>query len=72
MAGRPKKQEVRIESDLLSTSEVARKLRVDHSTVLRWIYSGALEAIELPHKRERTVYRIRRGTIDALLGEKGA
>lgn len=69
---RTAKPKVHIESDLLSTSEVARKLRVDHSTVLRWIYVGALEAIELPHKRERTVYRIRRQTIDAMLAEKGA
>lgn len=59
------------QDELLTTTEVAAKLRVDHSTVLRWIYSGALEAIELPHKRERTVYRIKRETISALLGEKG-
>ena len=36
--------------ELLTVSEVARRLRVDDTTVRRWIKSGALEAITLPHK----------------------
>lgn len=72
MAGRPKKQEVQIESGLLTTREVAKKLRVDITTVRRWIDAGALEAIKLPHMRSRSVYRIKQGTLDAMLGEKGA
>ena len=53
--------------DLLTVHEVATQLRVDDTTVRRWITSGALEAITLPHRGRRQVYRIRRTTIDALL-----
>ena len=35
-------------SDLLTVSEVARILRVDDTTVRRWIKEGALEALPLP------------------------
>ncbi len=44
---------------LLTVREVARRLRVDDTTVRRWIKSGALEAITLPHKGKRSAYRIR-------------
>jgi excisionase family DNA binding protein len=55
-------------SELLKVSEVARELRVDDTTVRRWVKLGALEAVVLPHKNERQAYRIRRSTLDALLG----
>lgn len=58
--------------ELLTTREVAKRLRVDLSTVLRWIYAGALEAVELPHVGKRTVYRIKASVLDAMLGGKGA
>jgi excisionase family DNA binding protein len=35
---------------VLTVREVARRLRVDDTTVRRWIKSGALEAITLPHR----------------------
>ena len=54
-------------NDLLTVSEVARCLRVDDTTVRRWIKSGALEAITLPHLGERQGYRVKRSIIDALL-----
>ena len=55
------------EADLLTVREVAKQLRVDDTTVRRWIKNGALEAITLPHHGTRQAYRIRRSTVDALL-----
>jgi excisionase family DNA binding protein len=57
-------------SDLLTVSEVARILRVDDTTVRRWVKSGALEAVPLPKRGVRQVYRIRRSTLDALMSEQ--
>jgi excisionase family DNA binding protein len=59
-------------SDLLTVSEVAQILRVDDTTVRRWVKQGALEAIVLPHVNERQAYRIKRETLDKLLGEEAA
>jgi excisionase family DNA binding protein len=53
--------------ELLTVREVARRLRVDDTTVRRWIKSGALEAITLPHKGRRQAYRIKKSTLDMLL-----
>jgi excisionase family DNA binding protein len=53
--------------ELLTVREVARRLRVDDTTVRRWIKSGALEAITLPHRGKRQAYRIKRSTLDTLL-----
>ncbi|GCE30768.1 hypothetical protein KDA_62520 [Dictyobacter alpinus] len=52
--------------DLLTVREVARHLRVDDTTVRRWIKSGALEAVALPHSGKRCGYRVRKNTLDAL------
>jgi len=52
---------------LLTVREVARRLRVDDTTVRRWIKSGSLEAITLPHKGRRQAYRIKQSTLDKLL-----
>ena len=52
--------------DLFTVSEVARRLRVDDTTVRRWIKSGALEAVRLPHRGKRQVYRIKKSTLDTL------
>ncbi|GHO45382.1 hypothetical protein KSX_35450 [Ktedonospora formicarum] len=53
--------------ELLTVREVARRLRVDDTTVRRWIKSGALEAITLPHRGKRQAYRIKKSTLDQLL-----
>jgi excisionase family DNA binding protein len=53
--------------ELLTVREVARRLRVDDSTVRRWIRSGALEAITLPHRGRRQTHRIRKSSFDAIL-----
>jgi excisionase family DNA binding protein len=55
------------QEDLFTVREVARRLRVDDTTVRRWINSGALEAITLPHMGKRQAYRIKKSTLDALL-----
>ncbi len=41
------------EADLLTVREVAKQLRVDDTTVRRWIKNGVLEAISLPHRGTR-------------------
>ena len=53
--------------ELLTVREVAHRLRVDDTTVRRWIKSGALEAVTLPHKAKRQAYRVKQSTLDALL-----
>ena len=57
-------------SDLLTVSEVADILRVDDTTVRRWVKQGAREAIVLPHVNERQAYRIKRETLQKLLGSE--
>lgn len=53
--------------ELLTVREVAHRLRVDDTTVRRWIKSGALQAVTLPHKGKRQAYRVKKSTLDALL-----
>ena len=55
------------QDELLTVREVARRLRVDDTTVRRWIKSGALEAITLPHRAKRQAYRVKQSTLDVLL-----
>jgi len=56
-------------SELLTVSEVARILRVDDTTVRRWVKLGALKAVTLPHVNSRQGYRIKRETLDKVLGD---
>jgi excisionase family DNA binding protein len=56
-------------SELLTVSEVAEILRVDDTTVRRWVKQGALEAVILPHVNERQAYRIKRNTLDRVLSD---
>lgn len=60
------KNDTEMGGDLLTVREVARHLRVDDTTVRRWIKSGALEAVALPHSGKRCGYRVRKNTLDAL------
>lgn len=53
--------------ELLTVHEVARRLRVDDTTVRRWIKNGALEAVTLPHSGKRQAYRVKKSTMDKLL-----
>lgn len=54
---------------LLTIEEVADILRVDASTVRRWVKQGALDAVVLPHVNERQIYRIKREVLDEMVGE---
>lgn len=56
-----------IMSELMTVSEVATELRVDATTVRRWVKNNALEAVVLPHQDKRQAYRIKRSTFNALL-----
>jgi excisionase family DNA binding protein len=51
----------------LTVAEVAARLRVDETTVRRWIKRGVLSAVALPHLGKRQAYRIRQSTLDALI-----
>lgn len=57
--------------DLLTVQEVARILRVDDTSVRRWIKGGAMEAVALPKRGKlvRQTYRVKRHTLDGILGE---
>ncbi len=54
-----------MKKDYLTPGEVARRLRVDDTTVRRWIRLGILEALTITEgKRHR--HRIKRTTIELL------
>lgn len=53
--------------DLLTVREVARRLRVDDTTVRRWINNGVLDAVTLPHVGRRKGYRVKKTTLDAMI-----
>lgn len=53
---------------VLLPSEVAELLRVDHSTVLRWIRNGDLDATRLPGG----TYRVPRHLVQALMAANAA
>ena len=55
-------------NDLLTIAEVARILRVDDTTVRRWVKLGVLPAVILPHVNTRQAYRIKRETVEEILG----
>ena len=53
--------------ELLTVREVARRLRVDDTTVRRWIKNGSLDAVTLPHRGKRQACRVKKSTMDRLL-----
>jgi excisionase family DNA binding protein len=53
--------------ELFTVREVALQLRVDDTTVRRWIKGGALDAITLPHSAKRQAYRVKKSTVDRLM-----
>ena len=57
------------ESDLLTVVEVAAALRVDGSTVRRWIHQGILEAVQLPGMQKYRKYRIKRTELNRIMGK---
>ncbi|HTK11272.1 MAG TPA: helix-turn-helix domain-containing protein [Ktedonobacteraceae bacterium] len=69
LARQENEQQVMSVGDLLTVREVAHRLRVDDTTVRRWIKAGALEAVLLPHRGKRCGYRIKKVTLDTLVNE---
>jgi excisionase family DNA binding protein len=55
------------EEALLTVRETALLLRVNASTVRRWIAEGTLAAVKLPGTGKRNVYRIKKSTINEVL-----
>ncbi|MDO3024419.1 MerR family transcriptional regulator [Mycobacteroides abscessus] len=53
------------EVTLMTTSEVAERLRVDSSTIRKWVAKGLLKAVTLPGGH----HRFRQEDIEALLAE---
>jgi len=53
------------ESELLTTSEAARRFRVARSTITRWIRLGQLPAIRIPSGH----WRVRRADVEKALRE---
>ena len=58
------------QNELLTVHEVAEVLRVDDTTVRRWIKNGVLEAVRLPHVNAREQYRIKRAVLEKVLTTK--
>ena len=54
-------------NDLLTAREVAQRLRVEVSTVRRWVKTGAIEAVRLPSANRRRGYRFKSETLDKVL-----
>jgi excisionase family DNA binding protein len=59
-----------VSEELLTVTEAANLLRVDATTVRRWVKLGALHAVVLPHVHTRQAYRIKKATLEKLLGER--
>ena len=57
------------EEKLYTVREVATRLRVDDTTIRRWIKAGTIDAITLPHQGRRQAYRIKGTTLHKLLEE---
>lgn len=58
--------------NLLTITEVADRLRVNHTTVRKWIKQKYLKAISLPSDPDsnRKTYRVREETLNELLIEE--
>jgi excisionase family DNA binding protein len=54
-----------MEQEYYTPAELARLLRVDYTTVMRWIRAGLLE-VETIREGRRNRHRIKRVTIDTL------
>ncbi len=50
--------------DLMTVPEAAEQLRVDDSTIRRWIKEGKITVVVLPHVNARQAYRIKRETLE--------
>jgi len=51
----------------MTVKEVAEILRLDDTTIRRYVKQGILEAVVLPHTGKRQAYRVKKATLDAIL-----
>jgi excisionase family DNA binding protein len=56
-----------VDNELMTVDEVAKVLRLDPTTIRRYVKQGILEAVVLPHANKRQAYRIKKATLDAIL-----
>ncbi len=56
------------QNPFLTIAEVAKLLRVDYTTVRRWVQNGLIAATVLPTRGRRHVYRIWRTEVEKILG----
>jgi excisionase family DNA binding protein len=54
-----------MEQEYLTTRQVAKRLRVDYTTVLRWIRIGLLD-VETIREGKRSRHRIKKDTIETI------
>jgi excisionase family DNA binding protein len=54
-----------MDTNYITTSEVARRLRVDISTVNRWIRLGILDAEAIKHGK-RVRYRVQKSVVESI------
>lgn len=59
--------DVQEQDQLMTVTEVAQRLRLDATTIRRYIKNGLMDAIALPHRGKRQAYRIKQATLTALL-----
>ena len=55
-------------TELMRVDEVAEFLRVDDTTVRRWVKLGALDAVLLPGRGKKQYYRIKKSELSKVLG----
>jgi excisionase family DNA binding protein len=60
---------IQLPEDLLTVQEVAKRLRVDASTVRRWIRKGTLRAVALPASGPYQAYRVETSALREMLGQ---
>ncbi len=51
--------------EYLTPRQVAKRLRVDYTTVMRWIRTGLLD-VETIHEGRRNRHRIKKATIETI------
>jgi excisionase family DNA binding protein len=61
-----------VDNELMTVDEVAKVLRLDPTTIRRYVKQGILEAVVLPHANKRQAYRIKRETLNKILDNTAA
>ncbi len=54
-----------MDTEYLTPRQVAQRFRVDYTTVMRWVRTGALE-VETIREGRRNRHRIKKATVEAI------